>query len=322
MRLGAVSRALAAALAVAAAQTPARADPTPTELQAARDLFAKAEKDEAAGRWADALDELKRAFSVKATPGLRFHIALCEEKLGRIVAALADYAAAEQAAREQDNKEVLDAVAEPLRNLRIRVPTLTIEVPAADGAKVTLDGNPVPAGLYGVAMPVQPGTHRIEARARGKHPFQTEVKLEEREAQTASVQWRDLPKLPESGGPTPGGDHENPPPEETAHHGSKAGAIVASISAAALLGFGIGSYVAADDAKTSFLAQCPTQLYCDDLRGPVRAWDALALTGFLAAAATTVLAVVLWAVPSGGDRTKSSARLELRLGGATLSGSF
>ena len=75
----------------------ARADPTPGELAAARELFARAEKDEDAGRWAEALDKVRRASSVKMTAGLRFHIALCEEKLGQLVAALADYTAAEEA---------------------------------------------------------------------------------------------------------------------------------------------------------------------------------------------------------------------------------
>jgi len=297
------------------AATVAHADPTPGELQAARDLFSKAEKDEAAGRWSDALDELHRAISVKATPGLRFHVALCEEKLGKLVAALADYTAADQMARDQNNKEVADAVAEPLKTLRIRVPTLTIEVPAAPGAKVELDGTVVPAGLYGVAMPVEPGTHHVDAHATGKRPFKTDVTLQEREAETATVQWRDLPKLVEPLAPGP-----EEPPTETAHHGSKAGAIVATVGAAALLGFGIGAFVAADGAKSNLDTMCPQQPTCDDLRTPVRTWDALALAGFIAAAGTATLAIVLWATPSGGK--PASARLELRPGGAVFSGSF
>jgi hypothetical protein len=63
------------------------AEPTKTELAAARDLFARAERDEDGGRWGDALDKLRRASSVKMTPGIRFHIALCEENLGQLVAA-------------------------------------------------------------------------------------------------------------------------------------------------------------------------------------------------------------------------------------------
>ena len=38
----------------------ALADPTPSELQAARDLFGKAVADEDAGHWKEALDKMKR----------------------------------------------------------------------------------------------------------------------------------------------------------------------------------------------------------------------------------------------------------------------
>ncbi len=58
--------------------------------------------------------KIRRAGAVKLTPGLRFHIALCEERLGQLVAALDGYAAAQVAARAEDNHEVLDLVAEPI----------------------------------------------------------------------------------------------------------------------------------------------------------------------------------------------------------------
>ena len=320
MRLGAVTCVLGAALALAPL---AHAEPTPTEIQAARDLFKKAEADEDAEKWADALDKIKRAMSVKPTPGLRFHQALCEEKLGQLVAALADYTAAEQMARDQSNKDVLDAVAEPLKTLRIRVPTLTIEVPPAQNAQVELDGKPVAPGLYGVAMPVEPGTHRVTARANGKRLFSTQVTLHEREAETSTVRWTDVPALPEGNeGATKPDEHETPrpTPERPSSGHVKVGAIVATISSAALLGLGIGAYVAADGAHADLAAQCPALTDCGGLRTTVRAWDAVALGAWIASAGVAVLAVVLWATPS--KPASSSARLELRPGGLTFLGSF
>ena len=305
-------------LALAFAQSIARADPTPNEIQAARELFSKAEKDEDAGQWSDALEKLRRALSVKATPGLHFHIALCEEKLGQLVAALADYTAADQSAREQNNKDVADAVAEPLRTLRIRVPTLTIDVPPAMNALVELDGKAIAAGLYGIAMPVEPGLHQVRARANGKHAFTTQVQLKEREAQTTTVKWIDLPTVPTE----PASDaHEAPPPKDTASSGGVNGAaIVATISAGVLLGFGIGAYMAADGNQSNLIAQCPALTSCDDLRTQVRAWDAVALGSWIAAAGVAVVAIVLWAKPSHASGT--SARIEMRPGGFAFAGSF
>ena len=302
----------------------ARADPTPSELAAARELFARAEKDEDAGRWAEALDKVRRASSVKMTAGLRFHIALCEEKLGQLVAALADYTAADQAARQDNNKDVMDAVAEPLRTLRARVPTLTLDVPTADGAAVSLDGKPVPAGLFGVAMPVEPGSHRIEARAHGKRPVSSEVTLKERDAQTTSIKWVDLPKLPaetETGAQASGSEAPPPTDEGKASGGVKGGAIVATVSAAALVGFGVGAFFAADGADANLRAQCPTLTDCSGLRTEVRAWDAVALASWIAGAGLATVAVVLWIRPSHAA-APSSARLEVRPGGLALTGTF
>jgi hypothetical protein len=319
MRLGAVTWVCACVLATA---TLAHADPvlgpTPSEVQAARELFKKAEADEDAGNWSEALDKVKRAMSVKPTPGLRFHVALCEEKLGQLVAALADYTAADQMAREQNNKDVIDAVAEPLKTLRIRVPTLTIEVPAAEGAQVELDGKPIAQGLYGVAMPVEPGTHKVTARATGKRLFSTQVTLHEREADSATVKWVDVPPVPALAND----GHETPEkPLETKAGPVKVGAIVATAASAVLLGVGIGAYVAADGAHSDLAAQCPLLTNCDDLRNQVRTWDWVALGSWIGAAGVAIVAVVLWAKPSA-PQSSSSARIEIRPGGLTLMGSF
>ncbi len=299
---------------------PAFADPTPGELAAARDLFARAEKDEDAGKWDDALDKLRRASSVKMTAGRRFHIALCEEKLGQLVAALADYTAADQAARQDNNKDVLDAVAEPLRVLRLRVPTLTLEVPPADGTTVSIDGKPIAPGVLGVAMPVEPGTHRIEARAHGKRPYTIQVTLKERDVQTTTIKWVDLPKMPEEGGS--GLNESPPPPAEAPSGGVKVGAIVATVSAAAVVGFGIGAFFLADGAQQNLVQQCPTSIDCGGMKTEVRAWDAVALGSWIAGAGLATLAIVLWAKPSHPSAPSSSARLVLRPGGLAFAGSF
>jgi hypothetical protein len=298
----------------------ALADPTPTELQAARDLFSKAMPEEDAGQWSDALDKLRRAGSVKMTPGIRYHIALCEEKLGMLVAALSDYAAADQAARDTNNKDVLDAVADPLKNLRIRVPTLTIEVPPADGVEVELDGKPMAPGLFGLGVPVEPGLHRVVARAKGKRAFTTQVELHEREAETATVKWIDVPVVRTN----EDASNETPETPEPAHGGSKAGAIVMTITAAAALGFGIGAYVAADGAHQNLATQCPMLVDCSDLRFAVHAWDTTALVSWIASAGAATIAIVLWVSPSH-DSAKAPApraRVELRPGGFALSGTF
>jgi hypothetical protein len=163
-------------LALMAAPAPSfAAEPSKTALAAARELFSRAERDEDNGQWADALDKLLRAGSVKMTSGIRFHIALCEEKLGKLANALGDYVMAEAAARSEGNNEVLEATLDPLASLRARVPTLTITLPAdARDAETTLDGARLPTELLGTAIPINVGSrdggrHRSPA-VLGFHP--------------------------------------------------------------------------------------------------------------------------------------------------------
>ncbi len=190
----------AAPAAPAAAPTPPVSQPTPDQLQAARELFSAASKDEGASRWSDALEKLHRVADVKLTAGVRYHIAFCEEKLGQTATALAHFAEARDAAEREHNKEVLDLLKEPfLSDLHARVPTLSIDVPSdAKDAVVTIDDHPHPSGLWGVAVPVDPGTHRIDAHAAGRAPFSKELTLHEREVTVLDVV---LP--PSSPAPTP-----------------------------------------------------------------------------------------------------------------------
>jgi hypothetical protein len=235
-----------------ACPTPARAtEPTPSELQAARELFAHAEKDEDAAHWEAALDKLQRAASVKMTPGLRFHIALCEEKLGRLVDALHDYNASEVQARQSGNREVLDAVTESIAALRAHIPSLTVNIPPdAKTTAVTVDGAPLASELWGTALPVDVGPHTVRATADNRVPFSATVSTLEREAKVVDVRLLETTPTPvvasvsqpASLGPTP-------------HLVKRGGAVVASAGTIALVGVGIASFLVAgarqSDARTS-----------------------------------------------------------------------
>ena len=87
------------------------------------------------------------------TSGIRFHLALCEEKLGQLVPALDDYSAAQVAAQRENNRDVLDQVAAPLAALKARVPTLTLNMPpslvGAAGVELLVDGKSVPLPVSG-----------------------------------------------------------------------------------------------------------------------------------------------------------------------------
>jgi hypothetical protein len=187
-----------------------------------------------------------------------------------------------------------------------------------------------------VATPVEPGqAHTVEAKATGKQTFSTQVTLKERDAQAVDVRWVEGPKTgpAPSGGdvkPPPGGGDVKPPPgageaplpggETTSH--SRVPAVVATVAAVGVLGFGIGAFLVAGSQQDDLRLQCATltPALCDGLKGPTRTWDALSLTGFIAGGALGVLAVVLWAQPTGAS--KSSASLVMGPGSLGLRGTF
>jgi hypothetical protein len=313
----------------ARADAPTR-EPTKSQLTAARGLFAHAQEDEDGGRWADALEKLKRASNVKMTPGIRFHIALCEEKLGQLATALGDYVAAESAARSENNREVLDAVAEPLASLRTRVPHLIVNLPPdAKEAEVMVDGLPLPVGLWSTPMPIEVGAHLVQARAAARTPFAEHVTIAERETLTLDIRLPPVAKpLGETSAAAPLLPTESAPGAAAQRptggtHGTRTAAIVATAGAVALVGAGVAAYATADGKQSDARAACATRTSCDDLKGPIHTWDALALAGWLGGAALGAFAVILWvSPPRGANEIGVSARASATPGGFRIEGAF
>ncbi len=315
--------------------------PTDAELTTARAVFAQAVVDEQAGRWVDALVKIRRAAAVKMTPGLRFHIALCEEKSGHLVAALDDYTAAQTAARAESNREVLDLVTEPITSLQARMPTVTINVPArfSSGdvrAEVLLDGVTLAPASVGTPVRVDVGSHTIQARAPGETPYAMTLTVVERQAATVDIQFLPL-AFPEPAGTAPVAPTAPVPPvtekpiaaapapvatEEGPPRPSRALAITATVGAVVLVAGGVAAYaLAGSDRSTSQAACNPYRPGCGDATA-VRAWDAVALGAWIAGAGSAVAAVVLWARPGRGHGNAAHAELRATPGGVWFAGTF
>src|SRR5271170_215355 len=140
---------LAVPIAVNAVSRDAFADPTDSQLQAARELFGKAEQDEDAGRWADALEKLRLVSTVRFTAGVRYHMALCEEHLDRLASALDDFEAARTQAQDTNANDVLPLVTPEVTQIENRVPRLVLDTPAENpGTTVTIDGASLAAARF------------------------------------------------------------------------------------------------------------------------------------------------------------------------------
>jgi hypothetical protein len=295
----------AAAAALVAHASSAGGDP---RMQAARELFAQAEQDEDAGRWSDAIEKLRRVLEVKRTAGVQYHIALCEEHTGALVAALEDYTIAEQEAHEENAQDVLRLVGKTLGDLNPRVPRLTLRVvPDTVDAALTLDGKAIAHALWATALPVDPGEHRIEATAEGRESSAVTIVLNERDATILEVKLG--PPRPIDAPAAPAGVSLPPEPPATVP-ASRTTAMFETAGFAALAGGGLAAFLGADAARTRAIQACaqrasPSPDACNSEKTAVRAWDWVAAGAWTGAAVVGALAVLAWTRPA---QVRSAAR--------------
>lgn len=223
------------------------AEPSSTEIAVARGLFEEATAFEREERWASAVEKLREALQIKETPGLRFHLAHCEEKLGQLVEALVDYdRARDLIAGGMKAPDVATRLGPAREALASRVPTLVISALAnVPGLEVTIEGRVLPLSVLGRPAPVNPGNYRVVARAPGYRDFMREVALGEGEARTIEIRMTRLPPSPAPLAAAPSGEltptSETEPERRESEQGSAKPYVVAgeALFAAASLAVGI-----------------------------------------------------------------------------------
>lgn len=169
----------------------ARAQPSQVDISAAKRIFEEAQAHESEGRWLDALNLFKRVLAVKETAGIRFHMALCEEHLGQLLAAEADYRRSGELAQKMsgaDGQAVLKQSVEALAKLKPRIPQLTVSLPDnVPGLSVQIDGKQASSDQLSRPLSRDPGEVTVRAQAPGRRPFERSLVLLEGTSQTLAV---------------------------------------------------------------------------------------------------------------------------------------
>src|SRR5882724_2536143 len=177
-----------AALAVLALRsTLAAAEPLPNEIALARRLFGEAKAAEQAKDWSAAAAKLREAIAIKETPGLRFHLAYCEEQQGQLVEALVDYDRSEDQFIER-NEELKTQIPVRRSALQKRIPTVTLMLTRDPGSvQFTIDGHSMSSATLGKPIPLNPGQHAFAVSSSGAVPFTTTLTLKEGDAVVTNV---------------------------------------------------------------------------------------------------------------------------------------
>lgn len=167
-------------LAVFTASSGSRAEPGPDEQARAEALFDEGKRLMEQKRFDDACPKLEESLKIEAAGGTLAALALCHQEQGRTATAWAEFKALLALANQTGHAARKTLAEEMIRELEPRLLWLLVEVSpeaAAVGVEVLLDGKALGRASWGVALPVDPGEHRLEARAPGVAPWTTSLRV-------------------------------------------------------------------------------------------------------------------------------------------------
>lgn len=139
-------------------------------------------------RYAEACPKLAESYRLDPATGALLATALCYERAGRLASAWAAYTEAAARSKQEGRADREESARAKALELEPRLAKVTVELEAGAGVSglvVTRDGVALGEGVLGTALPVDPGTHVVEARAPGRRAFS--VRVESTEGKTARV---------------------------------------------------------------------------------------------------------------------------------------
>jgi hypothetical protein len=321
----------------------ARAQNGGDEASAQR-LFDEGRALAAAGRYDEACPKFAASQELAPSGGTLLNLADCYEKDQKLASAWAKFHEVALRAHRAGRTDVEQIATDRIKQIEPRLSLMTIVVGRGadvEGLEVRRDGELVPRGAWGTALPVDGGAHRIDATAPSRQPRAIAVRL----APSGDRSTVEIPPLE----PTPGGadklgaapeaSHGATGPESPAPGGSGGASMQRTLGLAAggagLVALGVGAVFGLQAiSKNNDAAQfCPASPRCNDPQGVTLTDDAksAATVSTIAFVAGGVLAgagaVLFLTAPSGSPRAgAATSRTGLALAptglGAALRGTW
>lgn len=315
-----------------------RAQPTdPAIIATARSLAVAGVQLAEADRCEDAIVKLQQADELHHAPVVVYHLGACHIRLGRLVRGSEILRGLLREPRPAASSPAVDDAyrrAEGLlEDARAKIASLTIllDSPRGIAARVTLDGEPIPPLLIGVARAIDPGEHVVEARADGLSsvlqkviiaPLQTRVVALalKAPAQGTSSPLQPTPAPTQSAAPPPlAAQPASAAPEPLRPHPRRAGlahlpAYIAWGASGAALLVGAGYGYAAIRGSSKLDARCPQHICAPDSHARLaseRTHAAVSTVAFAIAAAGGIAGAVLYLTE---DEEKAPAPTRASLG--------
>ncbi|WP_437275394.1 hypothetical protein WME90_29575 [Sorangium sp. So ce375] len=194
------------------------------DIAAAEALFERGLADMQAGRYETGCKALAESERIDPQPGTLFTLASCEAQWGHVATAAAhfkDYLARfdRLTPAEQARQGIRPSLSkQELERLAPRVPKLALSLPpgATAGTVVTRDGVELGEAALGLALPVDPGEHRISIQTPGSPVREQRITIAEGETKQLTLGLSETPApappRPPPPSPLPAGPEAAPAP--------------------------------------------------------------------------------------------------------------
>ncbi|MGC4086608.1 MAG: hypothetical protein QM756_01685 [Polyangiaceae bacterium] len=236
-------------------QTAAPAEPKPAaetdqaaQLLLAETLYREGRRLAAEQRYDEAIAKLSESYRIDPGVGTLLALAVCHEAQGRLATAWVEFGDAMRAAQRDKRDDRVQLARDHLAQIEPKLSRLTIALAPQESLAeldVRLDGVRIGAAAQGVAVPIDPGQHRVDATAPGRVPFSHTFTIGPSADQRVVV----VPSLREPP-PTPPPPPQSvlvpkpPPPPVRYRRPIPDSVYIAGVTGLALLGAAVGTGIA------------------------------------------------------------------------------
>lgn len=256
--------------------------------------------------YAEACPKLRESYRLEPASGTLVNLAVCHEQDGKLAMAYVEYNETLSRAQREGRRERERFARQRVDALTLKLTILRVQVAApSESPRVTLDGVELVQAAWGIAIPLDPGAHVLEATVPDRAPFQQSVQARGvGESQTVRV-----PPFGVSAGVAPRSAlRRSPSTQRTA-------ALVVGGVGVAGLGLGVIAGIVASSRWNDATDACPERQCADPknlrLDGPAKTWADVSTLSFVGGGAALATGALLWF-------TAPTKRLEPMVGPNTL----
>jgi hypothetical protein len=130
-----------------------------------------------AGRIDEACPKLAESQRLDPALGTLFYLAACHEKQGLTASAWSEFSSATAWAQRTNQPERVAFGRKHLAQLEPKLSTVVLSAEPVAGLELRVDDGLLSAAAIGTPLPVDPGSHTIEARAPGFRPWRTAIEV-------------------------------------------------------------------------------------------------------------------------------------------------